>query len=112
MLAPSLSILKHLGFMLDFLGSMLGHVGLMLTCYERLEACWRSVEGLLVILMHRRGALCTHKKSKGQSYAQASGLGHPENESIEGRGGFQTLGLVPQPDARLTLNTVYCALNR
>ena len=87
MLAPSWSILRHAGLLLDFLGSMSGHVGPMLACYESLEACWRSVEGLLVILMHRRGALCTHKRSEGQSYAQASGVGHPQNERIEGRGG-------------------------
>ena len=111
MLAPSWWILRHLGPMLDCLGSMLGHVGPMLACYESLEACWRSVEGLLVILMHRRGALCTHKRSQGQSYAQASGLGHPQRERMEGRGGFRTVGLVPQPVARLTLNTVNCALN-
>ena len=59
-------ILKHLSPMLDCLGSMLGHVGPMLACYESLEACRRSVEGLLVILMHRRGALCTHKRSVGR----------------------------------------------
>ena len=87
----------HLGPMLDCLGSMLGHVGLMLTYHESLEACWRSVEGLLVILMHRRGALCTHKRSQGQSYAQASGLGHPQSKRIEGRGGFQPLVWSPNP---------------
>eukprot|EP00973_Karenia_brevis_P021265 2922300-Karenia_brevis.AAC.1 len=43
--SPSWSILRHLGPMLDYLGSMLGH----------LEACWRSVGGLLVNLMHMCG---------------------------------------------------------
>ena len=76
MLAPSWWILRHLGPMLDCLGSMLGHVGPMLACYESLEASCRSVEGLLVILMHRCAVLCTRKRSAGQSYAQASRLGH------------------------------------
>ena len=86
--------------MLDYLGSMLGHVGLMSACYESLEACCRTVEGLLIILMHRRGALCTHKRSVGQSYTQASGLGHPHREARKGRGGFSSAGLVPQPVGR------------
>eukprot|EP00973_Karenia_brevis_P013323 1809515-Karenia_brevis.AAC.1 len=71
--------------MLDYLGSMWGHVGPMLTCHESPGACWRSVEGLLAILMHRRCVLGTHKKPVGQSYAQASRLGHPNGRGPRGR---------------------------
>ena len=97
MLAPSWWILIHLGPVLDCLGSMLGYVGLMLPCYESLEACWRSVEGLLVIIMHRRGALRTHKRSVGQSYAQASGVGHPQREATRGMGVLKGLVWPPNP---------------
>eukprot|EP00973_Karenia_brevis_P093345 12416925-Karenia_brevis.AAC.1 len=38
--------------------------------------------------------------------------GTPNREIIEGTGGFETAGLVPQPNARLTHNTVHCTLNR
>eukprot|EP00973_Karenia_brevis_P041910 5801565-Karenia_brevis.AAC.1 len=60
MLAPSLWILRRLDPMLDCLGSMLGHVG-----------CW---------------VLCTRKRSVGQSYAQASLLGHPQTGTSPGEG--------------------------